>query len=100
MNTAELAALLASFVLGALFAFVSAFPRRAPAVPPAEPSEPAISWPSMLGFDARLRIALELAARAHPSDIPMLQRAVLEERDPRIRAVLDRALAPVIGEPR
>ncbi len=100
MNTAELAALLASFVFGAIFAFISAFPRKAPSARPPQASEPAITWPAMLGLDARLRIALELAARQDPADIPMLRQAVSEEQDPRIRSLLDRALAPVMGEPK
>jgi hypothetical protein len=92
VNTAELTALLVSFVFGVLFALVSAWPRR--------PSEPHVSWPAMLDDDARLAIAVQLTARTGDASRQILLRAQQEERDPRIRAVVDQALGPVIGEPR
>ena len=100
VNTAELAALLASFVLGVVFSLVSAWPRRKPLASAADPTEPQISWPSMLDAQTRLAIAVELAARTDDARIAILRCARDEERDPRIRSVVDKALGPVIGEPR
>lgn len=99
MNTAQLAALLGSFVFGMLFTIVSAWPRRGPLTQLQRPAEPAVSWPSLLDAESRLGIALDLAGRRDPSTAAALQRAREEERDPRIRAAVEHALGPIIGEP-
>ena len=85
--------MLASFILGTLFALFAAWPRR-------KPSEPQISWPAMLDDETRLAIAVQLSARTGDARTQILLRAREEERDPRILAVVDQALGPVIGEPR
>ena len=99
MTTAQLVALLASFVFGVVFAFYSAWPRRAPLAPQPEPTEPQLSWPSMLDQQTRLSIVMQLGANPTAERIAILTRAREEERDPRILALVERALAPVIGEP-
>lgn len=99
MNTAQLAALLGSFVFGTIFAFYSAWPRRAPLEPAPEPAEPVLSWPAMLDLQTRIGIAMQISARPDPGRFEILRQARAEERDPRIIAVLEQALVPVIGEP-
>lgn len=99
MNTAQLTVLLASFVFGVVFAFYSAWPRHAPLEPPEEAAEPAISWPSMLDAEARLSLVMQLGARPGAQRVAILERARREERDPRILAIVEQALTPVIGEP-
>ncbi|HZT11322.1 MAG TPA: hypothetical protein VFA29_00830 [Candidatus Baltobacteraceae bacterium] len=99
MNTAQLAALLGSFIFGLIYAFYSAWPRRQPLEPAPEPSEPVLSWPAMLDLQTRIAIAMQIGARSDPERFEILRQARAEERDPRIIAVLEQALVPVIGEP-
>jgi hypothetical protein len=103
VNLAEAAALLASFVLGALFLLAAARPPRGK-------ETEKILWPALLGTglhdltaDERLRLAVELASRADDARIPVLLCAREQETDPRIAGVVERALGntgrPLIGEP-
>jgi hypothetical protein len=46
-----------------------------------------------------LSIVMQLGAKPTPERIAILTRAREQERDPRILAVVEQALAPVIGEP-